>query len=301
MLRLDAVTAMPSSVRASAPFGIQRRRGLRHGRFSTYPMRKDGFCNGRWPCPQPNACKASNACSPTSGSGSRSISASSCGTARRCRPICPRRARHRHRRRRRGRGADPPAKDRDARSISGSPPASRFATARSSTSWRGGRRCARKHFRKALDKMTRAARPERDFCSYRAAAHGRSTACVATARGADGSEGANKAEHRISLRPVERVLRALSRSRRWSIRCALFHRCRMTTSPRAQRDKLDMICRKLRLKPGERFLDIGCGWGALLCHAAEHYGVRAHGVTLVGRAVRVCAGEGRSGSACRIA
>ena len=48
----------------------------------------------------------------------------------------------------------------------------------------------------------------------------------------------------------------------------------------AQEDKLDIICRKLRLRPGERFLDIGCGWGALLCHAARHYGVQAHGVTL---------------------
>lgn len=48
----------------------------------------------------------------------------------------------------------------------------------------------------------------------------------------------------------------------------------------AQRDKLDMICRKLRLKPGERLLDIGCGWGALICHAAQHYGVKATGVTL---------------------
>ncbi len=48
----------------------------------------------------------------------------------------------------------------------------------------------------------------------------------------------------------------------------------------AQTDKLDMICRKLRLKPGERMLDIGCGWGALICHAAEHYGVNAVGVTL---------------------
>jgi cyclopropane-fatty-acyl-phospholipid synthase len=48
----------------------------------------------------------------------------------------------------------------------------------------------------------------------------------------------------------------------------------------AQHDKLDMICRKLRLKPGESLLDIGCGWGALVCHAARHYGVRAHGVTL---------------------
>jgi cyclopropane-fatty-acyl-phospholipid synthase len=52
------------------------------------------------------------------------------------------------------------------------------------------------------------------------------------------------------------------------------------TLEQAQRDKLDMICRKLRLKPGERFLDIGCGWGGLVCHAAKHYGVRAHGITL---------------------
>ena len=49
---------------------------------------------------------------------------------------------------------------------------------------------------------------------------------------------------------------------------------------KAQFDKLDMICRKLRLKPGARHLDIGCGWGALICHAAEHYGVEAVGVTL---------------------
>ncbi len=48
----------------------------------------------------------------------------------------------------------------------------------------------------------------------------------------------------------------------------------------AQRDKLEMICRKLRLKPGERFLDIGSGWGGLVCHAAKNYGVTAHGITL---------------------
>jgi cyclopropane-fatty-acyl-phospholipid synthase len=48
----------------------------------------------------------------------------------------------------------------------------------------------------------------------------------------------------------------------------------------AQRNKLDMSCRRLRLKPGETLLDIGCGWGALICHAAQHYGVRAHGLTL---------------------
>jgi cyclopropane-fatty-acyl-phospholipid synthase len=48
----------------------------------------------------------------------------------------------------------------------------------------------------------------------------------------------------------------------------------------AQADKLDMICRKLRLQSGDRFLDVGCGWGGLLCHAATRYGVRADGVTL---------------------
>jgi len=48
----------------------------------------------------------------------------------------------------------------------------------------------------------------------------------------------------------------------------------------AQRDKLEMICRKLRLKPGDRMLDIGAGWGGLLCHAAKNYGVTAHGITL---------------------
>ncbi len=47
-----------------------------------------------------------------------------------------------------------------------------------------------------------------------------------------------------------------------------------------QRNKLEMICRKLRLKPGERLLDMGCGWGALSCYAAQHYGVTAHAVTL---------------------
>lgn len=48
----------------------------------------------------------------------------------------------------------------------------------------------------------------------------------------------------------------------------------------AQRDKLDLVCRKLRLKPGETLLDIGCGWGGLSIWAAQHYGVTAHGVTL---------------------
>jgi cyclopropane-fatty-acyl-phospholipid synthase len=53
-----------------------------------------------------------------------------------------------------------------------------------------------------------------------------------------------------------------------------------TTLVQAQRNKLDHVCRKLRLKPGERFLDIGCGWGAMICWAAKNYGVKAHGITL---------------------
>ena len=48
----------------------------------------------------------------------------------------------------------------------------------------------------------------------------------------------------------------------------------------AQHAKLDHICRKLQLQPTDHLLDIGCGWGALLVHAAREYGVRAHGVTL---------------------
>ncbi len=48
----------------------------------------------------------------------------------------------------------------------------------------------------------------------------------------------------------------------------------------AQAQKLDYICRKLRLQRGDRILDIGCGWGGLLIHAASNYGVRARGITL---------------------
>jgi cyclopropane-fatty-acyl-phospholipid synthase len=48
----------------------------------------------------------------------------------------------------------------------------------------------------------------------------------------------------------------------------------------AQVRKLDYICRKLRLSPRERLLDIGCGWGALIIHAAAHYGVECVGITL---------------------
>jgi len=48
----------------------------------------------------------------------------------------------------------------------------------------------------------------------------------------------------------------------------------------AQTDKLDLVCRKLGLVPGQQLLDVGCGWGSMILHAAEHYGVHATGVTI---------------------
>ncbi|MEZ5356025.1 MAG: class I SAM-dependent methyltransferase [Bryobacteraceae bacterium] len=61
--------------------------------------------------------------------------------------------------------------------------------------------------------------------------------------------------------------------------CAYFRQPGLSLAD-AQLAKLDHICHKLLLTPGDRFLDIGCGWGALLIHAASHYGVRAAGCTL---------------------
>ena len=52
------------------------------------------------------------------------------------------------------------------------------------------------------------------------------------------------------------------------------------TLEEAQAYKFDLVCRKIGLKPGMRLLDVGCGWGGMVMHAAEHYGVTALGVTL---------------------
>jgi cyclopropane-fatty-acyl-phospholipid synthase len=80
--------------------------------------------------------------------------------------------------------------------------------------------------------------------------------------------------------------------------CAYFHSPEQTLE-QAQANKLDHICRKLRLREGERLLDIGCGWGALVIWAAKHYGVQAHGITLSERQLELArervAAEGLSG------
>ena len=61
--------------------------------------------------------------------------------------------------------------------------------------------------------------------------------------------------------------------------CAVWHDD-TTTLEDAQANKHELVCRKLGLEPGMRLLDVGCGWGGMLLHAAEHHGVEAVGVTL---------------------
>ena len=72
---------------------------------------------------------------------------------------------------------------------------------------------------------------------------------------------------------------ALWLDRRMVYSCAYFH-APDDDLDTAQEHKLDTICRKLRLKPGQRLLDIGCGWGGLVMHAAQRYGVDVTGITL---------------------
>src|SRR5487761_1877061 len=61
--------------------------------------------------------------------------------------------------------------------------------------------------------------------------------------------------------------------------CAIFSRGARTLEE-AQQAKLDLVCSKLALKEGERVLDVGCGWGSFVLHAAREYGVKAVGITL---------------------
>ena len=69
----------------------------------------------------------------------------------------------------------------------------------------------------------------------------------------------------------------------------------------AQRDKLDLVCRKIGLEEGMRFLDVGCGWGSLSLHAAEHFGAQVTGVTIAAEQkkfidARIASAVSRTGS-----
>ena len=86
---------------------------------------------------------------------------------------------------------------------------------------------------------------------------------------------------------------------------SMTYSCAVWTSPddsleHAQAAKYELICRKLGLREGMRLLDVGCGWGGMVMHAARHHGVRAVGVTLsseqVGWAQKVVADEGLAAS-----
>jgi cyclopropane-fatty-acyl-phospholipid synthase len=99
----------------------------------------------------------------------------------------------------------------------------------------------------------------------------------------------SKAENRDAIRfhyDVSNEFYALWLDRAMVYSCAYFESPGVDLDA-AQTAKLDHICRKLALRPGESFLDIGCGWGALVIHAAQHYGVRAHGVTLSPQQLKV--------------
>lgn len=92
----------------------------------------------------------------------------------------------------------------------------------------------------------------------------------------------NKADDRASIAYHYDVSNAFYQTwldRRMVYSCAYYHHPEDSLEA-AQEQKLDLICRKLRLQPGDRFLDVGCGWGALVIHAAERYGVDATGITL---------------------
>ena len=100
--------------------------------------------------------------------------------------------------------------------------------------------------------------------------------------GDEGGEGRQKAENKDFIKfhyDVGNDFYNLFLDPNMQYTCAYFTDWNNTVD-QAQHDKMEMICRKLRLKPGDRLLDIGCGWGGLLCYAAENYGVQAHGITL---------------------
>ena len=118
---------------------------------------------------------------------------------------------------------------------------------------------------RAADALVRGARP-------RAATWSRFKRAVSHSRKQD----ARAIEHHYD---VSNEFYALWLDRNMAYSCAYFH-AEDDTLDQAQEQKFEHICRKLMLKPGERFLDIGCGWGGLILHAVRHHRVQALGITL---------------------
>jgi cyclopropane-fatty-acyl-phospholipid synthase len=113
-------------------------------------------------------------------------------------------------------------------------------------------------------------------------------ACVASILASQGTRVIALDKDRGTIRAAQNIRYHYDRSnkfykqfldKRMVYSCAYF-RTPETPLDDAQVAKLDHICRKLDLRRGDRFLDMGSGWGALLVHAAEHYGVQATGCTL---------------------
>jgi len=97
-------------------------------------------------------------------------------------------------------------------------------------------------------------------------------------RESDGSAGENK-KNIAHHYDVSNAFYELWLDREMIYSCAYFHDWSDDLDA-AQLQKIDMVCRKLRIKPGEAVLDIGCGWGAFACHAAQRYRAKVHGLTL---------------------
>jgi cyclopropane-fatty-acyl-phospholipid synthase len=97
-------------------------------------------------------------------------------------------------------------------------------------------------------------------------------------RESDGSQGENK-KNIAHHYDVSNAFYQLWLDKEMVYSCAYFHDW-SDDLDKAQIQKIDMVCRKLRLKAGETVLDIGCGWGAFACHAARTYGVKVVGATL---------------------
>ena len=132
-----------------------------------------------------------------------------------------------------------------------------------------------RHAQDAQASRFSCARRPRTSCSRRAAAPGRSRAS------ATGRQRRQRAENKKNISyhyDVSNAFYELWLDPEMVYSCSYFTRWENSLA-QAQIDKLEMCCRRLRLKPGETVLDVGCGWGAFSIYAAKHYGVRGYGVT----------------------